>query len=87
VSDDQPPTIDAADDYVTCPRCRVMRPAVVGACPKCSLTALLAVERYRPTPTVDPARRARIVAALAENHDAREANRRQAALIRGDEDL
>jgi predicted ATP-dependent serine protease len=73
-------TIDGVDDYVTCPRCRVMRPAIVGACPKCDLHATLTVERYRPTPTLDPSRRARLVADLANQHDAREATRRRQAL-------
>lgn len=72
--------IDGTEDYVTCPRCRVMRNAVVEACPKCSLDALLAVERYRPTPTLDPARRARLIADLSRSHDEREAPRRRSAL-------
>lgn len=46
---------DASDDYVTCQRCRVMRPAGQRACPKCSLDKLLTVERFYPRPT-DPAR-------------------------------
>lgn len=77
---DDPPTIDAVEDYVTCPRCRVMRNAVVAVCPKCELDAFLAVERYRPTPTVDPSARARMVAEIARRHNELEAERRRQIL-------
>jgi RNA polymerase subunit RPABC4/transcription elongation factor Spt4 len=41
---------DATGDYVTCNRCRTMRPAEMRACPRCSMNHLLTVERFGLTP-------------------------------------
>jgi hypothetical protein len=43
--------IDATDDYVTCPRCRRIRPVGAGElCPHCTINDLLAAERARLVP-------------------------------------
>jgi len=42
---------DATDDYVTCPRCRRIRPVGAGEpCPHCTINDLLAAERARSVP-------------------------------------